>query len=245
MEPRELAERAEAGRPDSSLPFETFRGWGIMGLPFKSGHVLALRRFPASSVGPGYSSVWHRDPQGAWTFYSNVEPLQSCNRYFGMAVERFVPAAIEIAWPGPRSLAVRMPGQSFSWDLELAPTPVTRAMNVMSSMLPESLWHSARFLAVMGPVAGPALGAGRIRLQGRAPNGQTFLANPRLTWVVASSRAQMDEVDFGEPGALPEQASLGDFMIPQRGMFAAGGTFFEPFDPGRHLSCATRGARDT
>jgi len=244
MEPRDLAERAEHGRPDTTAAAENFAGWGIMGLPFRSGHVLGLRRFPASSVGPGYSSVWHRDPNGAWTFYSDVEPLQSCNRYFGLAVERFVRAAIEIAWSGPRSLSVRMPAEAFNWELELAPTPVTRAMNALGSVLPEKLWHSARFLGVMGAVAGPALGAGRIRLQGRAPNGQAFIANARLTWVVASSRAQMDEVDFGEPGALPEQASLGDFMIPQRGMFAAGGASFEPFDPDRHASCATRPADD-
>ena len=38
---------------------ERFAGYGVMGLPFASGHVLAMRRFPASSIGPGYSSVWH------------------------------------------------------------------------------------------------------------------------------------------------------------------------------------------
>lgn len=28
--------------------------------------------FPASSIGPGYTSVWHRDPGGTWTFYSEA-----------------------------------------------------------------------------------------------------------------------------------------------------------------------------
>ena len=41
---------------------ERFSGYGVMGLPFRSGHVLALRRFPVTSVGPGYTSVWWRDP---------------------------------------------------------------------------------------------------------------------------------------------------------------------------------------
>jgi len=31
---------------------ERFFGYGVMGLPFASEHVLALRRFTASSVGP-------------------------------------------------------------------------------------------------------------------------------------------------------------------------------------------------
>src|SRR5207248_4755244 len=27
--------------------------------------------FPASSIGPGYRSVWHRDPHGRWTVYQD------------------------------------------------------------------------------------------------------------------------------------------------------------------------------
>jgi hypothetical protein len=39
---------------------ERFAGYGVMGLPFRSGHYLALRHFPASSIGPGFRAVWHR-----------------------------------------------------------------------------------------------------------------------------------------------------------------------------------------
>ena len=50
-------------------PDETVTGFGVMGLPFASGHYLALRDFPAASFlpdsVPGYRSVWHRDPAGA------------------------------------------------------------------------------------------------------------------------------------------------------------------------------------
>jgi len=52
---------------DPSLPNgpgDAFAGHGVIGLPFRSGHVLALRRFCASSLGPPYTSVWHRDPAG-------------------------------------------------------------------------------------------------------------------------------------------------------------------------------------
>ena len=47
---------------------ERFAGFGIMGLPFVSGHYLALRQFPVASFAPAYASVWHRDPAGRWTF---------------------------------------------------------------------------------------------------------------------------------------------------------------------------------
>ncbi|HEY8634394.1 MAG TPA: hypothetical protein VIO34_05475 [Candidatus Dormibacteraeota bacterium] len=40
------------------------------------------------------------------------------------------------------------------------------------------------------------------------------------------SSARLGDDSFGPPGQLAEQARLGDFWIPQRGMFAVGRTFF-------------------
>src|SRR5215217_2031268 len=85
-EPRRLAEELETAAPLPQGTEERFNGYGVMGLPFRSGHVLALRRFPASSVGPGYTSVWHRNPAGDWVFYANVAPRQACTRFFGATV---------------------------------------------------------------------------------------------------------------------------------------------------------------
>ena len=65
---------------------ERFFGYAVIGLPFDSGHVLSLRRFPASSIGPGYTSVWHRDPEGRWTFYQDALPELACSRYFGVEI---------------------------------------------------------------------------------------------------------------------------------------------------------------
>src|SRR5215208_3820868 len=87
---------AEAALPSGGE--ERFAGYGIMGLPFTSGHVLALRRFSASSIGPGYTSVWHRDPVGKWAFYSDVDPHLSCSRFFGNALARSDRGAIAITW---------------------------------------------------------------------------------------------------------------------------------------------------
>jgi hypothetical protein len=238
-EPRELAEKAELYRPDNAPDRERFDGFGVMGLPFASGHILGLRRFPASSIGPAYSSVWHRDPDGAWTFYSDVEPLQSCNRFFGTAVESFVRTEIEIKWTAPKAFTVEIPGKLI-WDISLKPTTATRLMNAIGAMMPEPFWTSERVLATMGLMASTLLGAGKLRLYGRVPNGQTFIANPRLIWTIPASRALLGGKDLGVLGPASQQATLGDFAIPQRGIFTFGNASFEPFDAARHSSAVSR-----
>jgi hypothetical protein len=57
---------------------ERFFGYGVMGLPFASGYVLGLRRFTASSIGPGNTAIWLRRPQGAWSMWINTEPMKAC-----------------------------------------------------------------------------------------------------------------------------------------------------------------------
>lgn len=71
-----------------SLPLgddERFTGYGVMGLPFSSGHYLAFRCWPRTSIGPGYRAVWHRDPGGRWTLYATEPPQRSCARYLSAA----------------------------------------------------------------------------------------------------------------------------------------------------------------
>jgi hypothetical protein len=233
MGPRELALSAE----NAALPAgndERFNGWGIMGLPFRSGHVLAVRRFPANSIGAAYTSVWHRSPLGEWTFYGDTPPTQSCTRYFGASVERFVPAPISIEWLTATSLTIGIPDARFELTATMAATPVTSAMNAMGSVMPDSLWKSSLVLDAMAGVAGLTLGAGRLRMHGTAPNGQAFVANPMRIWIIPEARVSLAGEDFGPTGALARQAWLGDFAIPQRGIFAIGRAFFERFDSARH-----------
>jgi hypothetical protein len=102
-DPRDLAAEIEACPRMPNGSEERFAGYGVMGLPFRSGHILALRRFPASSIGPGYRSVWHRDPNGRWTSFQDVAPVQACSRYFGPAVAEVAAATIDIAGSAPGS----------------------------------------------------------------------------------------------------------------------------------------------
>jgi len=239
LEPQDYAERAES----ATLPRgdeERFSGWGVMGLPFRSGHILAARRFPASSVGPGYTSVWHRSPNGDWTFYSNAPPLQSCNRYFGAQVEGFVQTEIAVQWPGPRSLHISLPDARFEWRSAISATAVTRALNLIGSVMPDAMWKNNHVLGLMAPIAGSLLQAGRVSMHGRAPNGQSFIANPLRVWTIDRAKAALSGEEFGPPGPVSPQAKLGDFIIPQRGIFVIGRAFFEPYDPALHLATATR-----
>jgi hypothetical protein len=87
------AQYAQAREDHPVLPkgnCERVSGYGVMGLPFASGHILGRRRWTASSVGDRFTSVWHRDPTGRWTFYESVPCQVACSRYFGNDVERFV-----------------------------------------------------------------------------------------------------------------------------------------------------------
>jgi len=235
LDPRSEARAAEA-RP--SLPAgteERFAGYGVMGLTFRSGHVLGLRRFSASSIGQGYTSVWHRSPDGDWTFYQDVPPERACPRYFGPGLRRSLQRPIEIRWTGSHAFRVRVDGgRVLEWEVLLAAPAAVRAMNAMAGAMPEGWWHSEPVLRAMGWAARGLLGTGRLGLTGRTPSGQRFVANPRIAWTISSSRATVAGLDVGDPAPLAEQAHLGDFWIPQRGLFVIGRTFFEPQDPARH-----------
>ncbi|HTY25937.1 MAG TPA: hypothetical protein VMC85_22605, partial [Desulfomonilaceae bacterium] len=89
-------------------------------------------------------------------------------------------------------------------------------------------------------VGGSLLGGGQMSLTGRVPNGQTFMANPRYVWAIASSWAVVCGEDLGNVGPLAVQAKIGDLLIPQNGRFFIGSVFLEPFDSTRHLSVTSR-----
>jgi hypothetical protein len=217
-------------------------GYGVMGLPFASGHVLAMRKMH-SSDGLGYESVWHRSPAGAWTMWSDVEPSQSCPRYWGNDLQRAIQAPVDISWPEPSRMTVRVDnGRVLDWEVQLGSTPVTRVLSAVGRFTPNALWRRRAVVSAMGTIAGRMLRAGGMALRGNASNGQQFRVNPELVWLVTGGRAVLDGTDLGAFGPLPERVSLGDFVIPQRGVLALGHVFFEAFDEARHLSVTSRSA---
>jgi hypothetical protein len=225
MELATFAQQAESVDLPSGTD-ERFAGYGVMGLPFASGHVLAMRRFPASSIGPAYTSVWHRTPAGEWTFWQDQPSELGCGRYFSADVPTVTETDIEVDWPSADELLVSIPEVDLHWRSTMQATPRSKAFNAVGSILPDRAWRSRRLLRAMGPIAGRVLGVGPVGLAGRVPNGQSFVANPQRIWYVAESTATLSGTDLGRPGPLSEQATLGDFAIPQRGVFAVGRAFF-------------------
>jgi len=226
MKPREIAHRLETNPALPAGNGDRFAGYAVIGLPFRSGHVLALRRFPASSVGPGYTSVWHRDPRGAWTFYSTVNPDLGCSRYFGGEITHNVVAPIGIEWTGPNQFRVNI-GTALRWEVKLAESWSTRLLNAAARLVPGAWWHRTSLLKTMGAAARFALGTGIMNLIGTTPNGHEFIANPQRLWLIDSSQASLNGVDLGPAGALARQARLNDFFIPQRGLFAVVRAFMQ------------------
>jgi hypothetical protein len=240
MTPRELVQKLEnhITLPEGSE--ERFNGFGVMGLPFSSGHVLALRRFMISSVGNGYTSVWHRSPDQSWTFYADVDPWQACTRYFGQQAAQTFITPITLNWLDDFSFEVAIARAGLYWTVRAAGTPATRIMNTLGTVLPDSAWKNALVLKLMGKLAGAALGLQKVGLTGVVPNGQHFIANPKIIWAVKQSHATLAGEDLGQPMPLQDQAHLADFWIPQKGILAFGQAYFDVFDPGKH-SAVTSG----
>lgn len=213
---------------------ERFSGWGVMGLPFRSGDVLAVRRFTASSVGPGYTSVWYRSREGDWTFYTDGPPETACPRFFGSAVARAVTTPVGLEWTAEDSLHVEVAEGGLACDIVVASTVASRVMNLVAASFPEWAWRNPRVLGLTARMAGPLLRAGRLSMAGLTPNRQSFIANPRKIWMVKSARLRVGDRETGQPGPVTPQAQLGDFLIPQRGLLAIGNTAFDSLDPARH-----------
>jgi hypothetical protein len=193
-----------------------------------------------SSIGPAYTSIWHRSPDGRWSFWSTAAPEVSCARYTGEVSDDTHQTAIRLAWPEPCHLTITADDPALSWEVTFAATPASKTLSALAQRLPAPFLAREDVLRVLGPVAGTFLGAGRLALTGRMPNGQTFHLVPSHVWPVTASRACLEAADLGSPAPLPEQATIGDFRIPQHGLLAVGALDFDLLSPAQH---STRTAR--
>lgn len=214
---------------------EQMAGWGVMGLPFEEGHILALRVFPSSSLGQPYRSVWHRDPAGLWRMWVDAPPRQACPRYFGRALIDVRQADIDVSWTDPWHLQVQVAGGDLlDWRMRLDETRATRLATWLAGHMPGGWWDRPRVLSLLGRGAGHLLGAGRLAFHGTVPNGQWFRIRPTGVWTIPETTAIYDGHDLGPLGPVEPQSRLGDLRIPQTGLFAVGQATFEAFDPDRH-----------
>jgi hypothetical protein len=228
-EPAGMAAALERQAAVPEGPGDRFTGYEVLGVAFSSGDVLALRRFPVTSRGIGYTSVWHQSPDGVWTFYADVPVDEGCVPYFQPGIERTIVTPIRLEWRGNRQLTVAADGgRLLAWSMCLDSGVATGVINRLIGVLPPGWWRSPRLLAAAGAVSGLSLGAGRLRLTGRTPTGHRFVSAPRLVWTVASSRATIAGRDLGSMTPPVRPTRLGDLLIPRRGLVAFGDAIMLP-----------------
>ncbi len=203
------------------LNHEYVKGWGVFGLPFDSGHVLALRVFPEGSFGP-YRTLWHRDPSGRWSIYVDGARLDTaCPRYYGAACERTGYAHIGLTWTGPASLRVTMDSPSLDWSLTAPSTRLLDFLNSLSAALPLATWRPRPLVRARERMA-RALGMGRRQMSGMTPSGHTGKLMPKQMYLVDQAQATLDGVELGHPVQSRDNPRIGDVALPSRGVLAIG-----------------------
>ena len=222
---------------------EYVRGWGVFGVPFDSGHVLALRVFPQSSFGP-YRTLWHRDPEGHWSIYADARRVgYACPRYYGAACDHVGAARIDLEWTGSHALRVTMVAPALDWTLTIARSPLTGLLNPLSAAMPLSSWRPRVLLRARERVA-QAMGMGRLQMSGVMPSGHSGLLMPQRMYFVDRARASLDGVDTGTPARLRENPTVGGVPLPARGVLAIGQAMWPIKDPAEFASAQRRARAD-
>jgi hypothetical protein len=217
-----LAEQLEERKSPFGRPIERFRGYGVLGSPFLSGHFLSFRRTTSSSLGSPFTSIWHRDPKGYWTMVVDTDPALSCPRYFGEAMDRILVKDIGLAWEGPNRLSLEIPELGLEWGLRFSSDVVTRALGWVGSVFPGAFWRVPWMRSMVSGVGGRALGVGHLSFSGRAPEGQKFFLVPKALFRVEATVAVVGGEDLGPMGPLSEQVRIGDLWLPNGGLFGIG-----------------------
>jgi hypothetical protein len=170
----------------------------VFGLPFDSGHVLALRVFPPNSFAP-YRTVWHRDPEGRWSIFVDAPRLDiACPRYYGAACDYTGQARIGLTWTGPQALHVTVDQPSLDWTLSAQASSALTVLNALSAVMPLASWRPEPLLRARERMA-RALGIGDLTLSGTMPSGHIGTLMPQRMYYVDRSHATLDGVDLGQP----------------------------------------------
>ena len=212
------ARRGEPPWPDH----EYVKGWGVFGLPFDSGHVLALRVFPENDFSP-YRTVWHRDPQGRWSIYVDGPRLDTaCPRYYGPACTHIGHSRIGIAWTGPSSLLVSMDRPRLEWTIKATETPTLRVMNAASVPMPNWTWRSRPLVRTREVLARRVLHMGDIRLSATMPSGHIGILMPERMYFINDTTAVLNGEDLGRVARVNPNPQIGQVPLPARGVLAIG-----------------------
>lgn len=220
---------------------EYVRGWGVFGLPFDSGHVLALRVFPESDFGP-YRTVWHHDPAHNWSIYVDGPRLDTaCPRYYSSACATTEFAAISLTWTGPTTLRVQVDKPSLDWTLTASQTPAMRVLNALSARMPLWTWRPHALIRFREKLA-HRLGMGDLQMTGVMPSGHFGMLMPKRMYLVEESAAILDGVDLGRPTHQERNPTIGGVSLPARGVLAIGQAMWQILDPAEYERTRNEGA---
>ncbi|MEV2221295.1 hypothetical protein AB0E01_15600 [Nocardia vinacea] len=214
---------------------EYVKGWGVFGLPFDSGHILALRVFPENDFGP-YKTVWHRDPDGRWSIFVDGDRLETaCPRYYGPACAYTGFATIRVAWTGPASLRVTVDEPALDWTLTAHETTALHVLNAVGRRLPLATWRSRSLVRAREMIAA-ALGLGHLSMTGVMPSGHVGTLMPQQMYLITQSTAVLDDRDLGHPARLDMNPVIGDVALPARGVVAIGQAMWQALAPSESYS---------
>jgi len=209
---------------------EYFRGWGVFGLPFHSGHVLALRVVPENSFAP-YRTVWHRDPEGRWSIFADATRLDiACPRYYGPACHYAGHARIGVEWTSATTLRITVDQPSLDWTLSVRASPTLAIINAVSAVLPLASWRPGPLVRARERIA-HALGMGDLTLFGTFPSGHVGTLMPKRMYYVDRSQATLDGLDLGRPTRVDTNPMIGDVPLPARGVLVIGQAMLKIRDP--------------
>jgi hypothetical protein len=209
---------------------EYVKGWGVFGQPFATGHVLALRVVRENDFG-SYRTLWHRDPEGAWSIYVDGPRLDTaCPRYYGAACNYTGFGRLDLEWLGPATLRVRLDALDLDWVLTAVQTPLLRILNVVNDAVPLSAWRHPAMLHARERMA-RTLGMGGLRLRGVMPSGHVGTLMPQRMYLINDTAATLNGMDLGPPARLRDNPTIGDFPLPARGVLAVGQGVWEILDP--------------
>lgn len=206
----------------------------MFGLPFDSGHVLALRVFPENDFAP-YTTVWHQDPAGHWSIYVDGPRLDiACPRYYGATCTNIAHAGIGVEWTGPTSVRVTMDDPNLDWTVTATEPLRLRALNRAGSRLRLWTWRSAPLLRARELLAQSVLGLCEIRMSGTMPSGHVGVLMPQRMYFIDESTGLLDGLDLGQPMRRSPNPRIGDVPLPARGVLAVGGAAWDILDHDEH-----------
>ena len=209
MDPQPYLEGSALREYAPPVAVESFTGFAVLGAAFETGHMLALRHFEGSSHAEGFTSVWMREPNGDWRFFSTNPPsLGSCAHYMQPDVADQTP--IDIRWVDGATLHVSIKAIGLRWFIEFDEDRRTRFMSAALTRIPSGLLRTRAMSSFAAFIARNTLRAGKLRLHGTVPNGQRFAGLPRNIWRVKRSVAWASAYNFGEMVRPGKQERFGD-----------------------------------